>query len=150
MFTVEEAQISQSEIIADYQIKMALESEDYVLDKETVNNGVKAVFNDISKGKYYICNYNDRIIASLLTTFEWSDWRNGTVLWIQSVYVDIDFRKQGVFRAMYKFLKEKVERDSKLMGLRLYVDKTNYPAISVYKNIGMTNEHYHFFEWMKG
>jgi len=23
----------------------------------------------------------------LLTTFEWSDWRNGTILWIQSVYV---------------------------------------------------------------
>ncbi len=72
MYKVTEAQVSQAEIIADFQIKMALESENYKLDKKTVSNGVKAVFKDNTKGKYYVCKYNDNIIASLLTTFEWT------------------------------------------------------------------------------
>ncbi|RLA62755.1 MAG: GNAT family N-acetyltransferase [Epsilonproteobacteria bacterium] len=128
---------------------MALETEGLNLDLVTVTKGVEAVFNDIHKGQYFVCEKDGKIIASLLTLFEWSDWRNGQVLWIHSVFVDSDFRNQGVFKEMYGYLKEKVEKDPKLFGLRLYVDQSNHLAKKVYENLGMNNDHYSLYEWVQ-
>jgi len=85
----------------------------------------------------------------LLTTYEWSDWRNGTVLWIQSVYVDLLFRKRGVYAALYSHIKVLVADDKSLKGIRLYVDESNQKAMEVYARLGMNGEHYRVFEWMK-
>lgn len=147
--TVTKAGIEHSKRIAEFQQKMALETEDYPLDSITVNKGVEAVFKDPSKGTYYVAIHNDEVIACLLTTTEWSDWRNGIIVWIQSLYVVSEHRNEGVFKKMYSFLKNKVENDKNLMGIRLYVDNTNKKAIEVYKAIGMDCEHYRMFEWMK-
>ncbi len=135
--------------IVDYQIKMAKETEGMDLDRSTVEKGVQAVSQDIHKGQYYICEKEGKIIASLLTLFEWSDWRNGQVLWIHSVFVDENFRNQGVFKSMYNHLKEKVENDPKLFGLRLYVDHSNHLAQKVYEGLGMKSDHYCLYEWMQ-
>lgn len=70
-------------------------------------------------------------------------------MWIHSVFIEKEYRGSGIFKSMYGFLKEKVEADEELAGLRLYVDKTNQAAISVYNKIGMSDEHYHMFEWLK-
>lgn len=136
-------------VIADYQIKMALETESMKLDPPTVELGVSAVFDDPSKGKYWLAESNGQVVGCLLTVPEWSDWRNGTVLWIHSVYVHPDFRKQGVYRLLYSHLKEMVSSSKELRGLRLYVDKTNTQAQKVYEVLGMSGEHYHLYEWMK-
>jgi len=141
--------IDHLSLIVDFQIKMALETEGLNLDLVTVTKGVEAVFNDIHKGQYFVCEKDGKIIASLLTLFEWSDWRNGQVLWIHSVFVDSDFRNQGVFKEMYGYLKEKVEKDPKLFGLRLYVDQSNHLAKKVYENLGMNNDHYSLYEWVQ-
>jgi ribosomal protein S18 acetylase RimI-like enzyme len=42
-----------------------------------------------------------------------------------------------------------VDSDSTLRGLRLYVDKSNTKAIATYESLGMNQEHYHLFEWLK-
>ena len=138
------------DIIADFQVKMAFETENMKLDPPTVNLGVTAVMDDPSKGKYWLAEVDGNVVGCLLTVPEWSDWRNGTVLWIHSVYVQPDFRKHGVFKALYSHLKEMVSDAPDLRGLRLYVDKTNTKAQKVYENLGMSGEHYHLFEWMKG
>ena len=135
--------------IKNFQIKMAKESEEMILDNEIITKGVTAVFEDSTKGIYYIAEENNTIIASLLTTYEWSDWRNAYVLWIQSVYVIPEYRRKGVFRKMYQYLKNIVENSDKYIGLRLYVDKTNINAQKVYDNIGMSSEHYSMYEWFK-
>ncbi|RLD46628.1 MAG: GNAT family N-acetyltransferase [Bacteroidetes bacterium] len=135
--------------IVDFQLKMALETENVKLLKDTVIKGVEAVFNDNKKGKYYIAKHNDKTIASLLTTYEWSDWRNAHYLWIQSLYVIKDYRNKGVFKQMYNYLKNIVINDNEYAGIRLYVDNTNTKAIEVYKKTGMDNNHYYFFEWLK-
>lgn len=137
-------------VIAEYQIKMAFETEGMKLDPPTVDKGVSAVFDDPSKGKYWLAEVQGQVVGCLLTVPEWSDWRNGTVLWIHSVYVREDFRKAGVYRKLYGHLKEMVEKSSDLRGLRLYVDKTNTKAQAVYETLGMSGEHYHLYEWMKG
>jgi len=136
--------------IAEFQVKMALETEDLKLDPPTVYLGVEAVFNDPSKGKYWVAeNEKGEVVGCLLTVPEWSDWRNGTVLWIHSVFVREDFRAQGVFKELYLHLKKQVEESRDLRGLRLYVEKKNTKASQVYRKLGMSDEHYHLFEWLK-
>ena len=140
---------SDSAHIVEFQLAMAMETESLQLDKPTVTKGVAAVFADSSKGTYYVAELDGRVVGSLLTTFEWSDWRNGTVLWIQSVYVRPEFRKRSIFSHLYKHVQLKVAADPHLRGIRLYADKTNVSAHGVYEHLGMTAEHYQMFEWMK-
>jgi len=138
--------------IVDFQLRMARETEGLELDRATVVRGVAAVLADPARGCYWMAEREGdtgRIVGSLLTTFEWSDWRDGTVLWIQSVYVVPEERGRGVYRALYEHLKRRVEADPALMGLRLYVDKRNAAAQGVYERLGMSREHYELFEWLK-
>ncbi|MFK5857245.1 MAG: GNAT family N-acetyltransferase [Bacteroidota bacterium] len=136
-------------VISKFQIEMAKETENYDLDKDTVDKGVISVFRDPQKGKYYIATDEDKIIASLLITHEWSDWRNSWVYWIQSVYVITEKRGQGVFKMMYNHILEYVKNNNEVAGLRLYVDIKNTAARNVYGKIGMNGDHYQVFEWMK-
>ncbi|GAB1453784.1 GNAT family N-acetyltransferase [Draconibacterium sp.] len=135
--------------IVDFQLKMAAETEGIQLDEATVFKGVSAVVEDSGKGQYYVTEINEKLVASLLTTFEWSDWRNGTILWIQSVYVLKEYRRKGVYRNMYSHIKNLVLENEKLNGIRLYADKSNTPAHKTYQELGMNHDHYVTFEWLK-
>jgi len=150
MMTVREARRQDAPNIVNFQLKMALETEDLRLDAPTVERGVAAVFDDAAKGHYYVAEAKGQVIASLMITREWSDWRHGWVWWFQSVYVLPEYRKAGVFAAMYQFIKEKVRRSDDVRGLRLYVDKRNVPAQQVYTRMGMNGSHYLTYEWMLG
>ena len=147
---IRQANITDSASIVEFQLAMALETEQLQLHEPTVVKGVAAVFADQSKGIYYVAETDGKVVGSLLTTFEWSDWRNGTVLWVQSVYVRPEFRKKSIFSRLYKHIQEKVVSNSDLRGIRLYADKTNTSAHGVYEHLGMTAEHYQMYEWMKG
>ncbi len=149
MFIVREARLQDISVIANFQLAMAWETEKLELDPEVVSFGVKAVFEDSSKGVYYVADMDGEIVGSLLTTFEWSDWRNGTVLWIQSVYVKPGYRRRGIYSRMYSHLKEQVMSDPHLRGIRLYADVSNHMAHKVYEALGMNSEHYKTYEWMK-
>jgi GNAT superfamily N-acetyltransferase len=135
--------------IVEFQILMARETEAVELDRPTVTRGVAAVFDDPSKGEYWLAEEDGRILGGLLVTFEWSDWRNGTVLWVQSVYVLPEARGRGIYPRLYEHLKSRVETSPDLCGIRLYVDKRNTAAQRVYARLGMTREHYELFEWLK-
>ena len=142
------AKPEEYKVIAGFQEKMAWETEHFKLNTDTVLKGVKAVFEDNSKGEYYIVEEDGKITASLLTTYEWSDWRNNFVIWIQSVYVLPEYRKKGVFNLMYSEIKNIVKNNQNYSGIRLYVDKTNKNAQKVYTKIGMQGKHYSLFEEM--
>jgi ribosomal protein S18 acetylase RimI-like enzyme len=148
MITIRPGLLFDIEVIAQYQVKMAQETEQLKLDPNTVVNGVTAVFDDPSKGKYWLAEAAGEVVGCLLTVPEWSDWRNGTVLWIHSVYVRPDFRNKGVYKKLYSHLKSMVEATPDLRGLRLYVDKSNKDAQAVYEKLGMSGEHYHLYEWL--
>jgi len=146
---VREAESEEAGIIAEFQQDMALETESIRLDTVTVENGVQAVFSDPSKGKYYLAEHEGELIACLLTTYEWSDWRNGTFIWLQSVYVKPAWRGKGVFRRMYEHIRQIVSENDGLKGIRLYVFHTNKAAQAVYRSIDMEDKHYRMFEWVK-
>jgi GNAT superfamily N-acetyltransferase len=147
--SVREASPHDAAHIIEFQKKMARETEQLELDDDVLAPGVHAVFADPSKGRYYVAQKNGRVIGSLLTTYEWSDWRNGTIVWLQSVYVQKEDRGAGVFGKMYRFIRSLVEEHHDYKGIRLYVDKSNTVARSVYRALGMTDHHYDTFEWMK-
>lgn len=136
-------------IIVDFQLKMAKETEDLVLNKALLTKGVRAVFLDPKKGKYLVAEAEEQVVASMLITHEWSDWRNKWIFWLQSVYVIPAYRGKGVFKELYMHIKRLTEADSRAGGIRLYVDKTNENAAKVYHAVGMNGEHYQLFEWMK-
>ena len=134
--------------MARFQVEMAMETEGLRLDEETVRRGVRAVFENPHKGKYWVAEADGRVVASLLVVPEWSDWRNGTVWWIHSLYVREEFRRRGVFRALFENLRRLVQADDSLMGLRLYVAGENEAATKTYESLGMDGDHYRLYEWM--
>ena len=136
-------------MIVDFQLAMALETENLNLVPEACAKGVLAVLNDTKLGRYYVCEIDGTVVASTLITYEWSDWRNGLVWWLQSVYVLPEARKKGVYAGLYRHLQTLADADPHVRGIRLYVDKRNGLAQEVYTRLGMNGEHYHVFEWMK-
>lgn len=133
------------ESIVQFQADMAMESEGCVLDKEKVTKGVTSAILDDSKGVYWVAKFEKRTIGSLMLTREWSDWNNEWYWWIQSVYVIPEFRRKGVYKAMYQNVKDAAKANN-VSQIRLYVDKTNVSAQKVYQNLGMQESHYLMFE----
>lgn len=144
-----EADVTDAGHIAAFQQAMARETEEFELDAGVVDRGVRAVFDDPARGRYFVAEAEGAVIASLLITYEWSDWRDGNVWWIQSVYVHPEHRRRGVYARMYEHVKGIALDDSNVRGIRLYVDRRNAPAQDVYRRCGMNGEHYLVFEWMK-
>ncbi len=145
---IREATESDVPTIINFQIKMAKETENISLNRPLLTEGVSNLFKDPAKGQYYVAE-ETQIIGCLMTTYEWSDWRDGTILWIQSVYIQEGFRGKGVYRKMYEHIKNLALSNPGLKGIRLYVDKTNMDARHVYQKMGMNGEHYQVYEWMK-
>lgn len=146
---VREARITDMPSLLDFQLKMALETENVQLEIQPLTQGMQRLLKDPGKGKYYVAEESGEVIGCLMTTYEWSEWRCGTILWIQSVYVAAPWRKKGVFKRMYQHIHQLVSEDHELKGIRLYVDKTNQTAQQVYSGLGMNGDHYTVFEWMK-
>ena len=136
-------------VIVEFQQEMAFETEKISLDESILKKGVGRIFKDPAKGFYILAQENNIIIASMLLTPEWSDWRNSLFLWIQSLYILPEYRHRGVFRKMYTYIKEKVAASDDYAGLKLYVDKDNSIAHKVYHQVGMQTSHYNLFEWNK-
>jgi GNAT superfamily N-acetyltransferase len=134
--------------IIDFQQKMAWETEKLILKPEIITNGVNNVIGNSACGQYWVAEDNGLIIASLLITYEWSDWRNTNVWWFQSVYVLPAYRRRGIFRTMYLHIKDQAGKQN-AAGLRLYVETNNSAAQKTYESLGMKSEHYRMYEWLK-
>ena len=133
-------------IIAKFTRAIALETEGLDLDLETVLKGVENGMKDSRHG-FYVVAESDRCIAScLMITYEWSDWRNGVQWWLQSVYVDRNFRRLGIFDKMFRFVLAKANSQRNVCGVRLYVDKANTIAQSTYQSLGMHQSDYRVYE----
>ena len=143
------AVVADAPTIVEFQIAMARETEDVELDREVCTAGVAAVFANPTHGFYLVGEQNGHVIVSTMITYEWSDWRNGVVWWIQSVYVVPEARGQGVYKGLYRSVQGLANADAGVRGIRLYVDKRNARAQQVYARLGMNGEHYQVFEWMK-
>jgi GNAT superfamily N-acetyltransferase len=143
------ARPEEADLLIEFQALLARETESLELDRAALGRGVRAVFDDPGLGEYWVAELDGGVAGCLLVTREWSDWRNGSVLWIQGVYVVPESRGRGIYRALYEQLRRRVEATPDLKGIRLYVDQRNRRARDAYERLGMTHEHYTLYEWMK-
>ena len=136
--------------IARFNNAMAMETESRTLAETTVNAGVEAVFSSSDKGFYVVAERGGDIVGALMVTHEWSDWRNGFFWWIQSVYVEPELRRRGVYRRLYEFVVEQARAAGDVYGFRLYVERDNAVAQKVYSTLGMGETDYLMFEQRLG
>ena len=135
-YAIRPATHADLETIVDFNVRLAAETEDTDLDRDTVRRGVRALLDDAARGAYYVASTGD-VVGQMMHTREWSDWRNGDIWWIQSVYVHPGHRRQGVCRALYEHLRARAESDPAVVGLRLYVERENARAQGAYAALGM-------------
>ena len=143
---IRKARVSDAAVIADFNLRLAQESENRRLELPRVRRGVTALLKDSAKGIYFLAEEKGVVAGQLSITTEWSDWRNGNFWWIQSVYVAPEFRRRGVFRALYGHVHRLAKSRRDVCGLRLYVDDDNARAQRTYAQLGMKVSHYKFFE----
>lgn len=148
-YGIRDATPADAETIASFNSLMAEETEGRPLDPDIIGPGVSALLNDADKGRYWVAEDNGELIGQIMVTYEWSDWRNGTLWWIQSVYVHPDYRRSGVFSALYHHV-ESIARENDACGLRLYVEHNNERAQETYKALGMVNPNYQVMEAIFG
>ena len=129
-----------------FNTEMAFETESIYLDQADLRHGIAAVLSDSNLGFYLISELEGVMIGQILITKEWSDWRNGWFWWIQSVFVEPNHRRMGVYSAMYKKIVDMADREGNVCGLRLYVDRDNLSAKQVYSHLGMSQSHYDLYE----
>lgn len=144
--SIRAARLEDAETIAEFNIAMALETENHVLDAQRIYPGVRQVINNAAHGQYRVAEIDGQVAGCLLVTYEWSDWRNGQFWWIQSVFVRHEFRRRGVYNSLYNDIRNECIARDDIVGLRLYVEKDNENAQATYRKLGMTPTHYLIFE----
>ena len=147
MYTIRRAILDDLPVIVDWNIRLARETENMRLDRDTITRGVRAALSDENKALYFVAEIDGQLVGMLMITYEWSDWRNGQIWWIQSLYVTHEWRRRGVFRALYQHVHHLAQTNN-VKGLRLYVEHANTIAQTAYEYVGMTNSHYLMFECM--
>jgi len=144
--SIRPATSADADFLAAGNVAMALETEHKRLDPATIAAGVRAALADPAKGRYFIAERAGERVGQLMITYEWSDWRNGTFWWIQSVYVVPDARRGGVFRALFRHLEQLAAADATVCGIRLYVERENDRAQSTYRHCGLEDAGYAVME----
>lgn len=145
-FNIRQGGVNDGETIARFNAVMALESEGISLDRATLRAGVDAALADESKAFYLIAEAGGEPVGQLMVTTEWSDWRNGWIWWIQSVYVKPEARRQGVYRRLYRRLTDMATARADIRGMRLYVMRENWGAKRTYEALGMSHSEYDLYE----
>lgn len=143
---VRRAQAADAERIAEFNRRLASESEGLELDEATVRQGVRRLLENPSLGCYFLAESSAEIVGQLGLTYEWSDWRNGLFWWIQSVYVVPEVRRAGVFRQLFHAVETQALEDPGCCGLRLYVEGENERALETYQALGLEQAPYQMLE----
>ncbi len=145
-FTFRRATDGDVATIVEFNLQLALETEGKVLNPETMQQGVSRGIKQFPEAQYFLAECGRQLVGQLMFTREWSDWRNGWMLWLQSVYVRQGFRGRGVFRNLLDSALAVVNKDGGAVGLRLYVEKDNEPAIAAYERLQFKDTGYRILE----
>ena len=143
---IRQASHDDIETLAQFNMKMAFETEAVRLKPEVITAGVGGMIDNPQRGFYLVAEEDGLIAASLMITTEWSDWRNGNFWWVQSVYVLPEFRRQGLYRRLYEEVRSLAEKESHVCGFRLYVEHNNRIAQQTYEALGMRETDYLMME----
>jgi len=144
--TIRSAIRDDAPALVEFNLRMAGETEDKELDPDVLASGVSAVLDDSARGFYLVADVDGQVVGALMVTTEWSDWRNGAFWWIQSVYIAPEYRRRGLFRALYEEVKKLADNTPRVCGCRLYVERDNAAAQATYARLGLAETNYKVFE----
>ena len=131
--------------LVEYNLSLAYETKNILLDKNVLRLGIKKAL-ELNDCRYIVAELENKIVGQTMITSEWSDWRNGVIWWIQSVYVSPDYRKRGVFQNILNYIENLAKEIPEIKALRLYVMKENQIARRAYRSLGMNNSGYLVYE----
>ncbi len=146
------ATAADAPLVAHFNQQMAWETEKRVLADEVALAGILGLLTRPQYGFWWIAEAvrpsGERdVVGTLMVTYEWTNWSNGLIWWVQSVYVRPDWRRRGVFRRLYRRLQAVAARDEPLIrGFRLYAERDNARAIQTYRALGMREPPYRLLE----
>ena len=123
--------------IARFNSLLAEETEHKQLDPATIERGVRRALSEPGLCRYFVAEQDGRIVGQAMITIELTDWRDGVLWWLQSVYVAEAHRGAGVFRSLFQHILSLAQADADVRGLRLYVERENERAKRVYEQMGM-------------
>lgn len=140
------ATLADVSLLAGWAKAMAFETEHKILADSDILPGTQRAIEQPGLAHYFIAELDGKPAGCLMLTSEWSDWRNGLWWWIQSVYVQPECRRRGVYRALYENVQHLASLNSDVQGIRLYVEKENGIAQRTYQSLGMQDANYLVFE----
>lgn len=118
---------------------LARTTESLELDPQTITDGVRGGLEGAAT--YLVAERAGAYVGQLMLTREWSDWRAGWIWWIQSVWVEQEHRRTGVYTALWDTVVSRA-RNAGVVGLRLYVEHDNTRAVATYERLGMCRDSY--------
>lgn len=147
---IRRADVADVATMADFNLRLAAETESRPLDRAIVTNGVRRGLEAGDEVQYWVAECNQdaafRIVAQLMLTREWSDWRDGWMVWLQSVYVLPEFRGQNVFTQLFAAAASSIRMNPDNVGIRLYVERENSAAQAAYRKLGFSDPGYGVLE----
>jgi GNAT superfamily N-acetyltransferase len=144
--SVRSAGSGDASLLIEFNLAMAMESEDKGLDRATLAAGVEHLIEHPLDGFYLVAELAGVPAGALMVTYEWSDWRAGRFWWIQSVYVKPEYRRKGVYSALHRSVRERALSAPDTCGIRLYVERENAGAQATYASLGMSETAYRLYE----
>jgi GNAT superfamily N-acetyltransferase len=147
-FVIRDARPPDRPTIAEFNRLLALETERKTLDPAVLDRGVALALAEPDRLRYWVAEIDQsaQLAGQAAISREWSDWRNGWLWWLQSVYIAAPFRGRGIFRALYRHIRDLALADPDVIGLRLYVEDSNGPAQRTYQSLGMKPAPYSVYE----
>jgi GNAT superfamily N-acetyltransferase len=144
--TIRPATPADAPLVVEFNRLLAEETEGKTLDRAVLTPGVQAGLADPHKALYFVAEVDGVVAGQIMVTREWSDWRNGWLWWVQSVYVRRELRRRGVFRDLFAHVERLARSDSSVIGIRLYVEHANHSAQQTYRQLGMEEAGYAVWE----
>lgn len=144
--TIRSARADDLTQIVDFNLRLAEESEGKKLDEAVLSKGVQRALASPEMCRYFMAEVSGEVAGQTMITFELTDWRDGVLWWLQSVYVRPEFRKIGAFKALFRHIATLAKETPDVRGLRLYVEQGNSRAQKVYEQMGMQPGGYLVYE----
>lgn len=143
---IRDAQASDLPTLVRFNTTMAWDTEKRRLPEATITAGVARALAAPQLCRYYVAEVDGLVVGQTMVTFEVTDWEDGLVHWIQSVFVEPEFRGLGIFKRLYQHVVSVAKAEGDGRRVRLYVEKDNAGAIATYERLGMSQAHFHIYE----
>ena len=136
------AELKDLDKFVEFTAAEAREAKGHEKDTKTLRDGIKAALEDRSIAMYWVLlNQNNEPVGSASALKEWSDWSAGYYWWIQSMYIEPDYRGKGHMDLPLDAIRSDMKKQDGL-ELRLYVNEDNQVAIKAYKKSNFTFSRY--------